>query len=93
MNEDIKAEAEKISAWSLNYAPELLAYKFIKEREPIIEFSASQFIAGNYKVKITNVFDQYLPYTEEYESSINRISKDIIGRVTYLFRAYSLESY
>jgi hypothetical protein len=93
VSEEIKEQVEKISSWSLNYAPELIAYKFIRDKEPVIEITACQFAAGIYKVNVTNAFEQYLPQKEEYEGCVNTISKDIIGRIVYLFSAYSLQSY
>jgi len=93
VSEEIKEQVERISSWSLNYAPELTAYKFIKDKEPMIEITACQFAAGVYKVNVINAFEQYLPQKEQYEGCINTISKDIIGRIVYLFSAYSLQSY
>lgn len=90
INEETKKEAEKICSWSLNYAPELMIYKFIKEKEPIIEFNASQYADGVYNINITNVFDKYLPFKKEYKESIERIKEEVVGRIIYLFKAYSL---
>jgi hypothetical protein len=89
----IKEEVEKLSALVLSYAPEIQVYRHIKEREPIMEFKASQFLAGSYKVSVLTSFEEYLKKIKNYNETINLISKNIIERISYLFGAYSLDNY
>jgi hypothetical protein len=89
----IKEEVEKLSALVLSYAPEILIYRHIKDREPIMEFRASQFLPKSYKVAIISNFEEYLTEINCYSNTINLLSKAIIERISYLFGAYSLESY
>lgn len=89
----IKEEIEKITALTLSYAPELQVYRHIKDKDPILEFKASQFFAGSYKVSIVNSFEEHMLKKQNYRNSINIISKSIIERIVYLFSAFSLDSY
>jgi hypothetical protein len=89
----IKSEVEKLSALILSCAPEIQVYRYIKDREPIMEFSASQLLSGNYKVRVATAFEDYLRKVENYSDTISLISKGIIERISYLFGAYSLDRY
>jgi hypothetical protein len=93
LTEAIKKEVEKLSALVLSYAPEILVYRHIKDREPIMEFKASQFLSGSYKVSVVTALEEYLRKVDNYNESISLISKGIIERISYLFGAYSLDSY
>lgn len=89
----IKEEVEKLSALVLSYAPEIQVYRHIKDREPIMEFKASQFLSGSYKVSVLTAFEEYLVKIKNYNETISLISKSIIERISYLFGAYSLDNY
>jgi hypothetical protein len=93
LTELIKTEVERLSALVLSCAPELQVYRHIKNREPIIEFTASQVLSGNYKVSVATAFEEYLRKVENYSDTISLISKGIIERIRYLFGAYSLDNY
>jgi hypothetical protein len=93
LTDAIKKEVEKLSALVLSYAPEILVYRHIKDREPIMEFTASQFLSGSYKVSVVTALEEYLRKVDNYNESISLISKGIIERISYLFGAYSLDSY
>jgi hypothetical protein len=89
----LKEEVEKLSALILSYAPEIQVYRHIKDREPIMEFKASQFLSGSYKINVFTSFQECLAKIQSYNDSINCISKSIIERICYLFGAYSLDNY
>ncbi len=89
----IKQEVEKLSALVLSYAPEIQVYRHIKDREPIMEFRASQVMASSYKVSVLTSFEEQLIKVNNYNDVINIISKGIIERISYLFGAFSLDNY
>lgn len=93
LTDTIKEEIEKLSAFTLSYAPEIQVYKHIKDNTPILEFRASQFLGGNYKVNIIHPFEEYMIKKENYTNSLNFISKCIIERIIYLFSAFSVDNY
>jgi hypothetical protein len=89
----IKVEVERLSSLVLSYAPEIQVYRHIKDREPIMEFTATQVLSGSYKVKVETAFEEYLKKVKNYSDTISLISKGIIERIVYLFGAYSLDNY
>jgi hypothetical protein len=89
----IKQEAEKLSALVLSYAPEIQVYRHIKDREPIMEFRASQVMPSTYKVTVITPFEEQLKKINNYNDVISLISKGIIERISYLFGVYSLDNY
>lgn len=93
LTDSIKSEIEKLCAFVLNYVPEINVYRHIKDRCEILEFYASQFLPGSYKVSIVTPFEQYIEDTDNYNSIVTMISKSLIERLTYLFSAFSLDSY
>lgn len=93
LTDTIRQEVEKLSALILSYAPEIQVYRHIKEREPIMEFRASQILTGSYKVSVLTSFEEYLRKINNYNDTISLISKGIIERISYLFGAYSLDNY
>ncbi|MCM0650549.1 hypothetical protein NBE98_19470 [Clostridium swellfunianum] len=93
LTDAIKEEVERLSALVLSYAPELQVYRHIKDKEPIMEFRASQAVAGCYKVSVATAFEEYLKKVKNYSDIISLISKGIIERISFLFGAYSLDRY
>lgn len=91
--EFIKQEVEKLSALVLNRAPEFLIYRQIKDKAPIMEFTASQFMSGCYKVNVINPLQEYIGHLKEYNNSVDIISKSMIERIVHLFSAFSVDSY
>lgn len=89
----MKKQVEKLCATVLNNAPEIQIYRHIKERIAIIEFSASQYLKGSYKVTVGTEFQDYVKNIKDFNNSIDIISKSIIERIIYIFTAYSLDSY
>lgn len=89
----IKQEVEKLSELVLSCTPEFLIYKQIKEKTPILEFSASQIISGCYKINVINPLQKHINSLKEYNNSIDIISKSMIERIVYLFSAFSVDSH
>lgn len=88
-----KKHLENLCAIVLNAASEIQIYRFIKDRNPIIEFSAKQIAKGNYKVTVATAFIECIKNTKNFNTTINLISKSIIERIIHLFTAYSVDSY
>lgn len=93
LTDTIKEEIEKLSAFTLSYAPEIQIYRHIKDSIPILEFRASQSLGGNYKINIINPFEEYMIKNRIYNNSLNFISKCIIERIEYLFSTFSVDNY
>lgn len=89
----IKQEVEKLSILVLNCAPEFLIYKQIKDKTPILEFTASQIISGCYKVNVNNPLQKHIGDMKEYNHSVDIISRCMIERIVYLFSAFSVDSH
>lgn len=89
----MKEKVEKLCDIVLSSASEIQIYRHIKERTPIVEFSASQLIKGSYKVTASTEFKDYVKNAKDFNDVLNIISKSIVERIIYLFSAYSLDSY
>jgi hypothetical protein len=93
LTEAIKERIEQLSILVLSYGPEIQIYRYIKDKEAIFEFKASQVLPGSYRINVINSLEEYMSDVDEYGAMITAVSKDLIERIVYLFGAYSIHSY